>query len=151
MKHGSIQSSTLFHPGNNPRMRLDAGFAHTLQQMESGATIEDPHKTLEALFRDDAAWKKWLRATKDKQTLEEIEDHILNAFTGLPKSRKTKLSPKIREGIRALAKKFCTAEAERLRQEVNEQIETSKKLDSFGKEETPSLETSKPIGSDEQS
>jgi hypothetical protein len=155
-KFAVINSKDFFDKRNNPSGRLDASYGIALSQMLKGDEDPDPKSTIQAIFKDDAGFKSWLRGLRKLTRIKDVENHISLAFLGrcswetwegkkdeTPEDRKTRLarnaetaqkakfSPPVMNGIRQMARKICAQEAKAIECTIAEdllRIDTLRKL-----------------------
>jgi len=124
----SINTKTLFHSGNNPTLRLDAGFGKAIKTLEEGPVDNSTstYNIINGLFKNKDLFNRWEKALRTKKTIEEVEKHICVALTGSEK--KTHFSETVQENIHKMAKALCLEESKIIESEILEDLVAIKRL-----------------------
>lgn len=122
---------------------MDAGFGMTLATLISGGG-DEPRDMVKSLFKYQSEYTNWCSSLRKKTTLEDVEDHISQAFTGSKiykqksKARfQAEYTPEVRAGIRKMAISLCESEAKINENEILQQLQNIQKLREIAGENSP--------------
>jgi len=132
-----ISSRELFNPLNNPGQVISAGFGIFL-----AAVLEGNVEKAQAVFREAARgehnYQKFLQGIRKCTTCKDVEDRIRHLL--LWRNPSDKMSPKMEEAIHNLALSLCREQSEKIRQEIETQLQQIKALSQIAQDDTPNPE-----------
>lgn len=129
-----ISSSQLLHPGNNPCRRLDTGAAMALAAVLDPDSYKSALQVCEELCGTRDNFRRWRKELRAKRTLDEVAAHVAGALAG---SKAKNLSPEVQAGIRKMAVRVCSEEAEVIRTENEAALTSLKALAAIGDSRSP--------------